>query len=238
MSATARLEGLRVGEEHLLQDEAPFEYVSKHVRPQRESGRTTREEWWLHERPREKMRRALEGMTRYLVTTRHVKHVFFAWVEAGVLPDSALIVFAREDDYFFGVLHSRAHELWARRQGGQLREAESGFRYTPETCFRTFPFPEPTDEERSNIEMAAKRLDQLRRNRLEPEEVSETELKERTLTNLYNARPTWLADAHDVLDRAVFTAYGWPPDLSDEDILKNLLALNLEQSNKTAQVGS
>ena len=45
-----------------------------------------------------------------------------------------IILVAREDDYFFGVLHSPAcMNLWARRTGTQLREAESGFRYTPTT---------------------------------------------------------------------------------------------------------
>ncbi len=76
---------------------------------------------------------------------------------------------------------------------------------------------------------AAKRLDELRRNWLDPEGASEAELKKRTLTNLYNARPTWLANAHARLDAAVFAAYGWPADLPDEEVLKNLLALNLER---------
>ena len=52
----------------------------------------------------------------------------------------------------------------------------------------------------------------------------------RTLTNLYNARPTWLDNAHRKLDAAVFTAYGWPSDLSDDEILSRLLALNLERA--------
>ena len=54
--------------------------------------------------------------------------------------------------------------------------------------------------------------------------------KKRTLTNLYNARPTWLDLAHKRLDAAVFAAYGWKNDLSDEEILEKLLALNLERS--------
>jgi hypothetical protein len=54
----------------------------------------------------------------------------------------------------------------------------------------------------------------------------------RTLTNLYNQRPTWLELAHQKLDRAVFTAYGWKSDLSDEELLEKLLALNLERSGK------
>jgi hypothetical protein len=73
-------------------------------------------------------------------------------------------------------------------------------------------------------------LDGLRRNWLDPEDASEADLKKRTLTNLYNQRPTWLANAHARLDAAVFAAYGWPVGIADEDILKNLLALNLERS--------
>ena len=45
---------------------------------------------------------------------------------------------------------------------------------------------------------------------LNPPGASEAELKKRTLTNLYNARPTWLDNAHRKLDAAVFAAYGWP----------------------------
>jgi hypothetical protein len=53
------------------------------------------------------------------------------------------------------------------------------------------------------------------------------ELKRRTLTNLYNERPTWLDLAHRRLDEAVFVAYGWSADLSDDELLAKLLALNL-----------
>ncbi len=55
-------------------------------------------------------------------------------------------------------------------------------------------------------------------------------MKKRTLTNLYNARPTWLQLAHEQLDKAVFDAYGWPDDLADPEILERLLALNLERA--------
>jgi hypothetical protein len=55
-------------------------------------------------------------------------------------------------------------------------------------------------------------------------------LAKRTLTNLYNERPTWLDLAHKRLDEAVFAAYGWPTDLSDDDLLARLLALNLERA--------
>ena len=66
---------------------------------------------------------------------------------------------------------------------------------------------------------------------LNPPGASETELKKRTLTNLYNQRPTWLDLAHRKLDEAVFAAYGWPADLSDEEILERLLELNLKRAD-------
>ena len=56
------------------------------------------------------------------------------------------------------------------------------------------------------------------------------ELKRRTLTNLYNERPTWLDLAHKRLDEAVFAAYGWDPGLSDEDLLAKLLGLTLPRA--------
>ena len=57
------------------------------------------------------------------------------------------------------------------------------------------------------------------------------DLKKRTLTNLYNENPTWLQLAHQKLDRAVLDAYGWPHDISDEDILARLLAENLKRAS-------
>ncbi|MGB8770354.1 MAG: type IIL restriction-modification enzyme MmeI [Candidatus Korobacteraceae bacterium] len=80
------------------------------------------------------------------------------------------------------------------------------------------------------IAAAARELLEKRDAWLNPSGASQGELKQRTLTNLYNARPSWLAEAHRKLDEAVFAAYGWPPDLSDDDILTRLLALNHERA--------
>jgi hypothetical protein len=156
-----------------------------------------------------------------------------------------------------------------------VRERESGFRYTPTTCFETFPFPEPFAAIRPAISEAAKELDRLRSNWLNPPEWTREEvltflgsldgpwkryvhdpdergvgtvcyprrvpkdaecaakLKARTLTNLYNERPGWLAAAHRRLDEAVAAAYGWPADLPDDELLRRLLALNLERAGAT-----
>ena len=78
------------------------------------------------------------------------------------------------------------------------------------------------------IAQAARELVEKRDAWLNPEGASEKELKKRTLTNLYNQRPTWLDLTYRKLDQAVLDAYGWPHDLEDEEILERLLALDLE----------
>ena len=211
--------------------EAPFEYVKKNVKPERDRNRRQhrRENWWVHGETLPGWRRAVGALSRYVGTSMVAKHRFYVWLDHAVLPANVVIAFARDDDYTFGVLHSRVHELWARGMGTQLREVESGFRYTPTTTFETFPFPKPTPEQREAIGAAAKELNDLRERWLNPPEASEEELKKRTLTNLYNARPTWLAQAHERLDNAVLDAYGWPHDIGNEELLTRLLALNLER---------
>ena len=211
--------------------EAPFEYVRRVVKPARDKVKNKRERtlWWLHRRPAPDMRLAVRRLRRFIGTPAVAKYRLFVWLDSSTIPDHQLYIFSRQDDYFFGVLHSKAHELWALRMGTFLGVGNDP-RYTPTTCFETFPFPEPTDGDRASISGAARRLDEPRRNWLDPEGAPEAELKKRTLTNLYNARPTWLDNAHKELDAAVFAAYGWPAEISDEDILKSLLALNLERS--------
>jgi type II restriction/modification system DNA methylase subunit YeeA len=215
--------------------EKPFEYVRQHVLPVRLEGSRAKYmgNWWQYARPRPELRKKLRHMTRFIVTPAHSKHRIFGWVGAEKLANQATLNFAREDDYFFGVLHSRLHELWALRLGTSLEDRP---RYTPTTTFETFPFPwppgqEPEDDARVEaIAASARALVQRRDAWLNPPAASETVLKERTLTNLYNERPTWLETVHMALDQAVLDAYGWPHDLSDEAILERLLKLNLERS--------
>ena len=213
--------------------QVPFEYAKQAVVMH---GRPLEGNWWQFQQPAKNMVKAIAGRSRFIAHAVTSKHLTFAWVEPGTVCNNSTNVFAREDDYFFGILHSHIHEVWARAVGPQLREKESGSRYTPTICFETFPFPEPTDNQRAAIGKAAAALNELRGKWLNPavEEgqpaLSASELKRRTLTNLYNLRPTWLVNAHQALDSAVAAAYGWPADLSDQEILARLLALNLERA--------
>ena len=215
------------------------------------------------------MRNAVATIDRMICTPRVSKHRIFIWLPSNWLPDTATYVFARSDDYFFGVLHSQLHEVWSLTLGTRL---ETRPRYTPTTCFETFPLPKPTPTQEAAIADAAKELDTLRNNWLNPPEWTKEEILEfpgsstgpwaryvqnpdakgigtvryprvvpkdeacaaklakRTLTNLYNERPTWLDLIHKKLDAAVAAAYGWTADLSDDEILKRLLALNQERA--------
>ena len=207
-------------EAEAAQYETPFEYIREKVKPTRiENNRAAyANRWWIHGEARPEVRASCLVLPRYLATPRVAKHRLFVWLAGRVLPDSALIVFARSDDYFFGVLHSRMHEVWALTLGTRL---ETRPRYTPTTCFETFPMPHPTTEQEKAIADAAKKLDDARNNWL-----GDRSDKTRTLTALYNKKPTWLVDAHREIDAAVFAAYGWKPDLTDADLLAALLALN------------
>ena len=230
--------GVDMAEQNAALYEMPFRHVVEKIKPKRDANRreSYRKRWWIHVEPRPEMRTKLKSLKRYLATPAVSKFRLFTWLDQAILPDHALFVFVRDDDYFFGILHSHVHELWARAQGTQVREAESGFRYTPTSTFETFPFPWPPGKEPAidlrvqAIAAAAKGLVEKRDAWLNPPGASAAELKKRTLTNLYNQRPQWLEDAHRALDKAVLAAYGWPDDLSDTDVLERLLALNRERA--------
>lgn len=220
--------------------ELPFEYVRKHVKPLRDSNKEVRQRkyWWRHGRPRPALRTAIEGLDRCIVTPEVSKHRVFAFMDTSVVPDHKLHIFARADDYFFGVLHSRVHEVWSLAQGNWLGKGNDPS-YSSSRTFETFPLPwppglEPEEVPRVHaISEVAKRLDTLRRNWLDPPDAVPEELRKRTLTDLYNSRPAWLSGAHEALDKAVFSAYGWsedPEQLSEEDMLGRLLTLNLERN--------
>ena len=151
--------------------EVPFEYVRKQVKPPRDSNRDQwrRAHWWLHGRSGEDLRAAIAPLERYIATTRVAKHRVFVWLPSACLPDSRLFVFARDDDYFFGILHSRFHEAWSLRLGSTLEDRPC---YVPRTGFDTFPFPASTLSQKQAIGTAAAELDRLRTIWLNPQEAS------------------------------------------------------------------
>ena len=210
--------------------------------------------WWRHWCPRPEMWKALDGLSRFIATPTVAKYRLFAWLDTRICPDHQLIVIARDDDTTFGILHSRFHEAWSLRLGTSLEDRPRYTPTTtfetfpfPEGLSPDIPAADYADDPHAvAIAKAAQRLVELRDRWLNPpewvewvdepvpsypkrpvprDETAAKELKKRTLTNLYNARPQWLADAHANLDAAVAAAYGWPADISEDDALRELLAL-------------
>jgi hypothetical protein len=120
--------------------ESPFDYILRVVKPEKLAVRSDaeRKKWWLHARTAPDMRKALTSTSRFIATSIVAKHRIWVWRPIVVLASHAVCIAARADDTTFGILHSRFHELWSLRMGTSLEDRP---RYTPTTCFETFPFP-------------------------------------------------------------------------------------------------
>ena len=248
--------------------EAPFARILENVKQIRVANKREMYArlWWRHVEPRPTLRNHLGSLPRYLATPRVAKHRNFVWLHGAIVPDSRLFAFVRDDDFFFGLLTSRQHEIWALATCS-WHGVGNDPTYNATTCFETFPFPEgltpdipaadyATDPRVIAVATAARRLNELRENWLNPadlvqrvpeavpgfpdrllsvDETAAAILKERTLTKLYNARPAWLDHAHRDLDAAVASAYGWSDwnadqPLADAVILERLFKLNQERA--------
>lgn len=218
-----------------------------------------RNNWWKLARRAPAMFSAIQPLKRFLVTPETSKHRVFSWYPIGVIPDKNLVVIAKDDDTALGILQSRFHAAWALRLGTSLEDrprytSTTTFRTFPfpEGLTPNVPTTEHADDPRSiAIGGAARRLTELREAWLNPQDLvvrvpevvpgypdrivlvnpkAAAFLETRTLTNLYNERPAWLANAHRDLDAAVAKAYGWPADISEDEALERLLTLNLERA--------
>jgi hypothetical protein len=154
-----------------------------------------------------------------------------------------LVCVAERRAFTLGVLSSRAHVQWSLSRGANLEDRP---RYTKSLCFDPFPFPDCGERDRVTITEIAEELDALRKEQLQLH-------PDLTLTALYNVLAKLqsgeplteaerdvhdhglvavLRQLHEDLDKAVFAAYGWPSDISDDDLLARLVALNHERAEE------
>lgn len=228
-----------------------YQHVLTTVKPEREkqfAKSPTRDAeaylrlWWIFGKPRQELRPALKGLPRYVVTVETMRHRVFQFLDANILPDNKLVAVARDDAFYLGVLSSRIHVTWALRAGGWLGVGNDSV-YVKSRCFDPFPFPLATAAQRERISLAAEALDAHRKERqaLHPN-ISLTDayniltkLRAGTPVASLNVNDRVILDAalvlvlrelHDDLDAAVAEAYGWPVDLSDDDILARFVTLN------------
>lgn len=176
------------------------------------------ETWWLLKRRRSGFLEAISTYHRYIACTRHQKRPVFVLLDTGFRPDSALTCFAFNDDYSFGILQSDAHWQWFITKCSKLTER---FRYTPESVFDTFPWPQSPSKKQVRAVAAAAREVRAVRDKALPTLKGGLRALYRTL-ELPGANP--LKDAHEALNAAVLDAYGFD---AKKDILKQLLDLNL-----------
>ena len=170
----------------------------------------------------------------------------FVFASAETIADSTTVMFALEDAAAFAVMSSRIHLTWALKAGGTLEDRP---RYNKSLCFDPFPFPDAPEAQKTHMRSLGEQLDAHRK----AQQAAHPKL---TLTAMYNVleklrageriegkdREIYdqglvgiLRDLHDQIDRAVADAYGWPADLSDDDILHRLVDLNRERAAEEAR---
>lgn len=239
-----------------------YSHVLETVRPLREKNKRAvyRRLWWVHGEPRPALREAQAGLSRFIVTPGTSKHVVFGFVASDLLPDQQLLSICSDEAWVLGVLSSRIHRVFAIATGSRMGVGND-FRWRPTRCFDPFPFPDwgaekSKDALKSRVGLLAERLD-AHRKRVQAQGKIAGKLAH--TTNQYNALEravgarsggaplspkerafhdgamiAILGDIHRELDDAVAAAYGWSPDLSDEEILDHLVSLNGERAKEEA----
>lgn len=224
-----------------------YQHILATVKPERDKNNRAayRDNWWIFGEPRKEFRPALEGIGRYIATVETAKHRVFQFLDAAILPDNKLIALAIADASFLAMASSRVHTFWASYVGGQLGPTPV---YVKSLVFDPFPFPAPSPFIRRKLGEVGEELDALRKRVLKKH-------PDLTLTGLYNVLEKLKAKAeltnkdedvkdrglvlilkelHETIDRLTEEAYGWPANLSDDDVLERLVALNAERAREEA----
>lgn len=205
--------------------------------------------WWIWGEPRKEWRLASKELTKYIATVRTAKHRVFSLLASEVVAESKVVAIATEDTWLLAGLSSKIHVIFATATGGWLGVGNDPT-YNHSNCFDPFPFPDPSDAVKSRLRDLGEHLDAFRKER----QAAHPDL---TMTSMYNvlerlreldadpaAAPlsdkeraihekglvSVLRQLHDEIDAATFEAYGWPADLTDEQILERLVALNKERA--------
>lgn len=182
--------------------------------------------WWLLSYPRSELIQIIANLNRYIVCSRVTKRPIFEFISPQIRPSDALQVFPLADDYSFGMLQSGIHWEWFNQRCSTLK---GDFRYTSDTVFDSFPFPQsPTLAQVKKVAAAAVKLRQLRRKVMTENQWSLRELY--GTLDLPGDNPLRKAQAE--LDTAVREAYGMK---AKEDPLQFLLELNFAVAEREAK---
>ena len=163
--------------------QAIYSHLIENVRPERihSSRESYREKWWLFMEPRPELREILAGSERALVSPMTAKHRYFVFVDATEIPDQGLVVVTVQAPELAASLASRLHLIWTLAKGGYLGVGNDS-RYNNSTVFRTFPFPDLSENPATQSRLAelGEWLDTFRKERLAAHDFL-------TMTGLYNS---------------------------------------------------
>jgi hypothetical protein len=205
-----------------------------------------RREWWKFRRSNREYRGLKAGLARFIVAPETSKFRIFTFEPNTTDVEHGAWGIGLHDAFLLAVLSGRYHDVWALAQGGDLGVTP---RYNKTRCFDPFPFPAATPEQQARLRALGEELDTHRKT----QQAAHPKL---TLTAMYNVleklragekiegkdRETYdqglvgiLRDIHDKIDADVATAYGWPLDLTEDDILHRLVDLNRARAAEEAQ---
>lgn len=212
----------------------PFKHIENIVLPQvkfkaekNSSQKKERERhlniWWQHWRHRAKLKRAVRRTKKFIAISRVAKEpAIFDFVSSSVRITDALQAFVFEDNYSFGILQSKVHTLWFRHRCSTL--GSSGLRYTGDTVFSTFPWPQNPSSKQ--VKKVSETVSILIKSRQEIMEKNKWGLRD-LYDTLNEVGKNPLRDIHTELDKSVMQAYGMENMQGDENyILQFLLDLN------------
>ena len=213
-----------------------FQQLMDLVKPLRDANRRASrpDKWWLFSENMPQQRDMVKSLDRYIAVPETGVHRLFVFMPASVVPEHPLICIALRDAYHFGILCARAHVVWSLEAGGTLEDRP---RYNKSVCFEPFPFPQCDSS--PLVKKISELAEQLEAHRKRQKDL----YSELTMTGMYNVLEklrsgeeltakekqihekglvSVLKQIHDELDAAVFDAYGWPLNLTDEEILERL----------------
>ena len=147
------------------------------------------------------------------VSSQKRKYMPMAYFDSSVIPTNQVQIIPEAGLYHFGVLESSIHMGWMRTVCGRLK---SDYRYSKDIVYNNFPWPPLTDEQRSKIEQTAQKI--LDARALYPDD---------SLDDLYDplTMPTELRKAHEANDKAVMDAYGFNHDMTESEIVTELMKM-------------
>jgi len=235
---------------------ALYQYAFDNVKPDRDAkagnskdAEQYAREWWLFGKSRPELRKITAGLDRIIATTRTAKHRIFQFLDGDTLGESEIIHIGLDNALHLTVLSSAIHLAWYQATSSSLGIYKGNVRYNHSLCFDPFPFPDASDAQKLVLHDLGEQLDAHRKAR-------QAEHPKLTLTQMYNVleklraetpiegkdREIYdqgqigiLKDLHDRIDAATAGAYGWSTDLTDEQILENLVALNKERAAEEAR---